>query len=753
MALIDEVRQVCQRLVPGGWAALLLAHGLDIEAPDLAAELARPLPDVDRSIPGFEDFALAGRRGVEPRDPALSLLYHALASPDVVTGADGAELTDFPTLAELDAVEDYVYAAQGPPSLGELLAENRGAHMAVAVFATEYRPSLNTPHRRHADVCFARTGVARVGTTVPRYDGRRRGFRPEVADDPHQLRVLPARYSAYLAVQLPGDSSAFLPLRHRSARDTADGRGDESRQFWVPVHKLFRGQECLRGLDLHVDLVVRHVNEKLRRIHLALGPDASWREPDISAPPFRFEQGIAELATERDWGPGVLVPVPHARLVEPAEYQGRPLTFRVPPNAPLSSSLNLPSEGLWRHAPEYVHVRHVVTDEGEELDLNQRADVAAVVASGGYRARHYLDFTGDGWVRARVPELAVAVPRRRSAYSLVAAPDFFPGTDQRELTEWVSERLPSTLRRAIWRVPPDPLSDQRIPANLQLAGGGFRADDDTVTAVVARRRQSLGRPTRIDARPTDRHSHLPDDAAGVFAPGWDVSVDGAPGRPQHLATYGLGSPFPEDAKLCAALSSFWPAVAPDAARTFEPSPDWPTVVPLTDEEVGIVGDLPWDGVQGPRLLTGGGREVVEYASLAHADYVENALAGRFTLALTARVDDLEYQSRILAMIRVYEALGVTLTSGFGEVVRQKARWSVLSFRPASPEDADARQAQDEAGAVLQADGLYRFHVFLHGARRTAPLGKVHIEVLRSVRLLVDPVTLLLQEGSGPWRET
>ena len=30
--------------------------------------------------------------------------------------------------------------------------------------------------------------------------------------------------------------------------------------------------------------------------------------------------------------------------------------------------------------------------------------------------------------------------------------------------------------------------------------------------------------------------------------------------PDHLAAYGLGSPFPEDSKLCAALSSFWPAV-------------------------------------------------------------------------------------------------------------------------------------------------------------------------------------------------
>jgi hypothetical protein len=67
-----------------------------------------------------------------------------------------------------------------------------------------------------------------------------------------------------------------------------------------------------------------------------------------------------------------------------------------------------------------------------------------------------------------------------------------------------------------------------------------------------------------------RFSSLPDDCAGVFAPGWDVAADRLPGRngAVHLAAYGLGSPFPEDAKLCAALSTFWPAVAPDVFRTF-----------------------------------------------------------------------------------------------------------------------------------------------------------------------------------------
>lgn len=88
---------------------------------------------------------------------------------------------------------------------------------------------------------------------------------------------------------------------------------------------------------------------------------------------------------------------------------------------------------------------------------------------------------------------------------------------------------------------------------------------------------------------TARHAVLPDAAAGIFAPGWDTSAARIPesATKPHLSAYGLGSPFPEDAKLCAALSTFWPAVAPDTARTFYQVPFAArTVCPLTDEENG-----------------------------------------------------------------------------------------------------------------------------------------------------------------------
>ncbi|MDQ3974606.1 MAG: hypothetical protein M3276_09815, partial [Actinomycetota bacterium] len=618
MTLLDEVAALCARLAPAGWGDLLARHGLDLAADDLAGELVRQLAGIDRRVPGFEDFAAEGRRAIEAGRPARSLLYHALASPNVVQDGGGNPLSAFPTLGDIEAVENYVFGFAAP-SVEDLVARSQGAFLAIAVFACEYRPAPETVHRKHADLCFSRTGVARVGTAAARYDAARRGF-VALADDERAVRVLPARYAAYVAVQRPGDEHDFGPM-HFSLRQRhpeffgPDEPGDDARLFWVPLHKLFSGPQCLRGLNLTVGLEARHRNEKLRRVHLELsrtGADSGWGPPDIDHPPFVFGDGIAEWSTDPEHGRGLMLPVVHPRLVEPASYQGEPLTLRVPPNPDngFAPSLTIPSDEGFRRAPEYVHVRHAVGDDGALRDLNDVPGVAEQVRAGGYDALHYVDFSGDGWVGASVPQLAVDLPRTVPAYSVVTAPDFYPDCDQRELVEWWIQQVPSALRASIWQTPPLTLSDERLAPNLQLPGVDFRAEDDTVTAIV-----SLPLDGPVQARPltvaaTLRHAHLPDAAAGVFAPGWDTSLDRSDGT-AHLAAYGLGSPFPEDAKLCAALSTFWPAVAPDAAREFQPDTNWPTVAPLTDEETGQVGDAAWDGVPGPKISGAGAQRRME----------------------------------------------------------------------------------------------------------------------------------------------
>jgi hypothetical protein len=755
MTLIDEVQTVCRRLAPQGWADLLAQHGLDITAPNLAEELARELPDIRRDLPGFEDFAMEGRFGIEPGRPARSLLYHALASPNVLRGTANEPLGAFPTLTELDVVENYVFGAK-PPTLQELEERVDGAPLAVAVFATEYRTAKHTSHRKHADLVFARTGVARVGTAEPRYDPERRGFVPFVDGEPFAIRVLPSRFAAYVAVRRSGDRAAFRPMNFVA--------GDDEREFWLPLHKLFSGPECLRhlsgGEDLRVTLATRHVNEKIHRIHVELrkhrGPDGrphdpSIDAPDITEPPFRFSEGIAKMSQDTAFGPGVLVPVVHPRLVEPARYRGGPLAFNVPRGGrTLSSSLNIPRRPEDDRAlpgPEFVHARHEVPPDGSSpIDLNAQEDVVERVRAGGYAAQHYVDFTGDGAVEASVPQITrpgSGVEGPLAAYSLVTAPDFFATCGQRELTEWTTN-LPDKLEGRIWEIPPEPLSDDRLAANLQLPDTPFQPDDGTVTAVVSLFGEGRGQNTQ--SQPTDalRHSHLPDDAAGVFAPGWDVSRDRLSGGQPHLASYGLGSPFPEDAKLCAALSTFWPAAAPDATRAMEPALTPITVAPLTDEEIGQVpGSIPWDGVPGPEVGTDAdGATVADFASFAHVDYVENALVGRFSLALTSHIGVEEYQNRVLAMDFAYQALG-----------REKESWLVLGFRRVTPGGPELLQAQQEAQLTLPGD-VYRFDVIRNSA--PAPVSgdvrKRRFSVQGRVILFVDPRNhrVLLRRESGPF---
>jgi hypothetical protein len=761
MSLIEGVEEVLHRLAQSGWATLLAKHGLDITSTHLRSELDRELPGIDREVPGFEDFAFEGLRGIEPGNPSRSLLYHALASPNVLH-VDGADLGAYPTLAEIDAVENYVFGAK-PPSLQELSALAAGDFMAVVVFASEYRPAIDTVHRRHAELCFSRTGIARVGTADPLYDPRARGFSPLDGDDMNGFRVLPARYSPYIAVQRRGSETSFGPMRFNFRLKHPElygpeGSSDVDRKFWVPLHKLFSGDECLQQHHLDVSLTAHHVNEKIRRIHMALirrGFQTGWSAPDIDLPPFRFSENIASFSRLAESGSGVLVPDPHSPMVEAARYKGKALTFIVPsvPDPSFSPTLIIESEkGGERPAPEYVHVRHA--PGSATPNLNDSPDAVDTVNAGGYRAQHYVDFTGDGWVEASCPQIRPLIPRFISAYSIVTAPDFFFSCDQREVMDWWFERAPEELRDFLWRIPPLTLSDERLAPNLKLnntdfhAGdltfptAHFRPEDDTVAAIVSMTVRGAVQDRPLKAVPKRRHTHLPDGAAGVFAPGWDTSHDKS-GDVLHLASYGLGSPFPEDSKLCAALSTFWPAVAPDAGRSF--SDVFPSVAPLTDEEIGIIGSLPWDGVPGPILKKVGGKQVVEYANFPFVDYIETALANKFSLALTASIDTPRYVSRVLATARVYRALGVQNPNA-------KDQWNVLSFLEIDPANAELQLAQSASGVQLAGD-LFRFEMYKHKDALVQPSDhrKAHKTIAsRTVLFVGGNPGILLKRGNAQW---
>ncbi|HBL46901.1 MAG TPA: hypothetical protein DDZ90_26290 [Planctomycetaceae bacterium] len=185
----------------------------------------------------------------------------------------------------------------------------------------------------------------------------------------------------------------------------------------------------------------------------------------------------------------------------------------------------------------------------------------------------------------------------------------------------------------------------------------------------------------------DAVSFLPDAASNVFAPGWDTSRS-RDSQNSFLTSSGLGSPFPEDAKLCAALASFWPAVAPDNGRTFG-NDGFGNQLPMLDQELGfhpkhdrvksgeVVSSKGWDGEFGPFFEVVSGKLHVNYVDIARSDYVSHALAGDFKVSLTAEIQSEELITRHQAL-QVCESI---ITAGantdvFLCVVRNIDDWAV-----------------------------------------------------------------------------
>ena len=220
---------------------------LDIAAADLRGELSKPLAHIDRTYPGFGDFAASATRAIEPGSPDRSLLYHAFAAPTVVADRNGVDLGGFPTLAEIDALENYVYGVE-PPTLDALQARVNAMSPALqggetrrklglVVYALQYRNTPMSVHGRHAELCFARSGVARLGTIDPLYDARARNFASLDPAQPFEFRVVPRRFAVYLAAEFKG-RGGFGPQDPLPGDDKLQILGANSQAFQRPrVHR------------------------------------------------------------------------------------------------------------------------------------------------------------------------------------------------------------------------------------------------------------------------------------------------------------------------------------------------------------------------------------------------------------------------------------------------------------------------------------------------------------------------------------
>lgn len=758
MALIDPVKKACDRLAGQGWHALLARHGLDIGKADLSQELARPL-DIDRSVPGFEDFSLAGTRGIQPGQPASSLLYHAFASVNVHPTADGqpaAPNDDYPTLEELDAVENFIYG------LAPLEKIDLQDDHVVAVFAYQYRPAASTAHGYHADLVFSRTGIARAGTGPAAWDGPCRGFEaaPGGRDD---IAVSPARYGAFLArIKKPIASDAIMGRR--------DEEDDRNRLFLFPVHKLFAGRDCFAGVTLKVDFQEFHRTDKMRRIH-RYGRIKVVKGFDLNAAPFVRDSanGGNLVKMSRSGASIVIVPTHHDTLVRTVKQKNATsgkseiVRFVVPGDSHgrFATSLEIPAEDDdSRRAPEYVNIRHRVVAKGaghviEDMQSLPANQFDALIEAGGYEAAHFADDCCDGAVVVKVTGLPAGL-RNYAAYSLVSAPDFFPRSDQLEISTWVRDNFQNEQEH-FNRGAPWPLCEGRQPANLELPRPdapnkkAFDRNDETVTAIVGTKPNTIA--THAPRRRKRFASFLPDAASNVFAPGWDVSL-GGDDNGTYCTSYGLGSPFPEDAKLCAAINSFWPAVAPDASRTFRYS-ESPTAIPMFDREIGYHSAHPlvkagkvasqpgWDGEYGPFLERQAGQEFVNYASIDRSDYISNSLRNEITIRRTSDVTSNQLVARMEALRRCIKALPPP-----NDRVNRTQLW-LIAVEPVDDWATDPSRADSK----LEKGGYaFTFVTVREDGQPTEDVRRLRVPVEQKFECQISLMAFFWRQDGGAWQE-
>ena len=755
-SLISKTNTLCKKLSQNGWREMLLAvtnNQLDIKQKseeELLLQLKNSLTKIDRTFPGFEDFSNSKSAGITLRNPSCSLLYHALASSSVKYQDKNKtkKLGYFPTLEEIELIENFVFGFE-PTKFEKIKEESNGKKLAIVVYANQYRTFVDTPGEKHADIVFSRTGVSRVGTAQMNYDNESRSFSALVDDDDYKIRVLPAKYNAYLAVEVEGDRN-FLGLGFM--------RGDSNRKFWKPVHKLFDGKECIDGMNLKLEFNCFHVNEKNKKTHdYIFGKNNSHNKE-----PFVFSEGIANF----DENLSLVIPLHHKSLVEEIKtnndyFKIKKLALdnferdeneyykKVPGGKliPYSSSLNLEADenefGDFRSAPEYLHVRTKIKN-GKKEDMNQKPELMKAILEEEYDAVHYRDYAGDGYVSVKVNgELSEKIKINLSAYSLVSAPDFFPFCEQNEIFDLTMKE------KEIWRTPgqktpPETLADTRFPANIN-SHDAFKNQpknsSDTITALIqfSKYNKDDKGPKRVE--PERKISYLTDGAAGIFAPGWDTSTD-LTGNIIHLSSYGLGSPFPEDAKLCAALSSFWPAVAPDISRSFWRTAQLnTTVLPMTDEEIGANSKAPgWDGEFGPQYNRK--QNLVTYKRFEYVDYTLNALHNKFNFRILSQIDANDYLKRV----RMYYKLRMN------DAGVKKDEIKLVSYTVVNESDEDYANEKSKLGDYIT--GKAHKFIFIRPAERGYKgVDEIEIEVEEETIYLVSDENgkMAKKSGSENWK--
>lgn len=726
--LEEAFNQLLLWLRENGWTKHLqnsLNVNLELSGEALKQELIKELDEAklaalrsNRSS-GYDDFS--GERLIQPGFPAHSLLFHALASPRVRPGG----VKDYPSLLQLDTLENYVYALLHWEDLKSIYGPLSDKNLVFAVFAYEYRPAFKTPHHAYADMVYSRTGMARIGNEPLHYDKLERCFtaRPADAAKIKRVAVIPARYGLFIArkVTMNDISLTRSGTQKPKGADAKDDSNDAARFFLQPIRKVF-DHDLLTG-NTRIRFKENHESIKL----VKLVQETKQKMYDAKPRPRRSEHLIEQSDTIRRAGSAFLVVSRYEELIRPAMEGKQVLFIRVPPEqekpfpnryftawatqlvedvelllednkAPVTRSYN--KYGAPRNKPLFVNITNKMNQPGGTYSplvktYDQRFE--QTINEGNYYAPLFEDSICDGRVEADISNLSLnnlpgISKKALPAFSVVTAPDFFPQVDPLDLAAY--DIAPGTGGREslFYEGGVASLATARIRPNPNMVD--TRSEPATKETYLAVFSASLNKKRKPDpgkvafysnpaaSRGYEISSFLPDVASSVFAPGWDVTYCG-PEKDIYVGTEGLGSPFVEDMKFCSALNGMWPATSPDVARTYQGSNEAlyrnPTAVPLLDHELGYCGAGPagteneswgWDGEQGPYLEMTGRKWKINFTDIGRADVVNNALDGLLDMSvlrtltsgeLIARMECLRLCIRSLPVLNFRETFRAQLT--------------------------------------------------------------------------------------------
>ncbi|WP_407264904.1 hypothetical protein R5N98_12620 [Tenacibaculum maritimum] len=689
-------------MLENGWIESIesiLGEKFDLE------NLLLPLKNIEeiRSLNlSLKDFG--GNKLIEPGYPSLSLIYHMLASPR----SKPLVVKHYPSIRELDILENFIFELKNVDLISLLNDENYGLAVLSYEYRPAYKtPTLDpiNPFKKCAQLVYSRSGVSRIGNRPLNFDRNNRCFTNEPKDenDSKNIAVTPARYGLFLVklVSVEQDSTDSIKLMNYQDVEKTN-LGD--RYFINPIMKLYNTS------NINVEFSEFHINEKLYKLSqfeydnekiklngnfkLNQSPFTRISCTNDNNDKLDLHNDTDEIVKLKRFSSSVLlIPTPK-ELVTLAKQDNQNIAFYVTKTWKKNNQSNrrykafkvtdsktkeiydaVFTDFIFRrkrrtsrfrapkNAPLFVNIKHE-TNENSTIPLdNIFPNFEKKIKNGGYYAQLFEDNISDGCVSAKLKlnnENFIS-DDIMSAFSLVTAPDFFPNLDSNDIRNYyMSKKI--KMDEHFLEGGSINLSGIRQRGNPRLINPYTRKkafeDDsrnnksfDTVTAVVSHN-LNLGKSKDFNQsylRDFKSSSYLPDTGTGIFYPGWDVTYSSEKNNEANpfFATFGLGSPFPEDMKLCAAANGMWPVLSPDAGRTFQGSLEsFPilgkpnTAIPLMDIEIGLNINSPqvlenkcsesfgWDGEQGPYLFKKEKKSntlFVNHTDIGRADYISNIL--------------------------------------------------------------------------------------------------------------------------------